>query len=68
MTNSGGIMAKCELCGKVHQQGFKISHSYQGFKRTFQPNLHKTKVKIKGRVKTVMLCTKCLRSGKMPKA
>ena len=61
-------MAKCELCGKIHQQGFQVSHSHRGTKRVFKPNLHKVKVVIKGRVRTVMLCSKCIRSGKLPKA
>lgn len=59
---------KCELCGKIHQTGYQVSHSHHGTKRRFKPNLHQVKVKVKGRVMTVHLCTKCLRSGKMPKA
>ena len=37
-------------------------------KRTFLPNLHKIKARIKGHVKTIYICAKCLKKGKVEKA
>lgn len=60
-------MAKCEICGKIKKTGFQVSHSHHGTKRVWKPNLHKVKVLIKGRVKRINVCTKCLRSDKIQK-
>jgi len=61
-------VAKCEICGKSSITGLQVSHSHRGTKRRWKPNLHRTKIIINGRVKTVNLCTKCLRSDKVRKA
>jgi large subunit ribosomal protein L28 len=36
-------------------------------KRRFLPNLHKIKAKIEGRIKTIYICAKCLKKGKVEK-
>ena len=36
--------------------------------RRFTPNLQKVKVNIKGVIKTIKVCTACIRSGKIVKA
>ena len=36
--------------------------------RTFSPNLQKIKVMIKGTVKRINVCVKCLKAGKVVKA
>ncbi len=36
-------------------------------KRVFAPNLQSVKARIKGKVKRVRVCAKCLRSGKVEK-
>jgi len=36
-------------------------------KRKFMPNLHKIKAKIGGRIKTIYICAKCLKRGKVEK-
>jgi len=36
-------------------------------KRRFMPNLHKIKAKLEGRIKTIYICAKCLKKGKVEK-
>ena len=36
-------------------------------KRRFLPNLQKIKANINGKIKTIRICTRCLRSGKVKK-
>ncbi len=61
-------MAKqCDICGKKPQVGHNISHAHNLSKRRFNPNLHRMKIQLDGRVKKVSVCTSCLRSGKITK-
>ena len=61
-------MAKvCAVCGKKSQVGSNISHAHNVTKRRFHPNVHKMKISIDGRVKSVYVCTRCVRSGKVTK-
>ena len=65
-------MAKCEICEKSIAHGNKISiarsHVSRRTSRTFSPNLRRVKVKIDGNTKTIYVCSKCLRSGKVQRA
>jgi len=36
--------------------------------RTFMPNLQKVKTKISGTAKTILVCAKCLKAGKVARA
>ncbi len=57
-------MAKrCELCGKGPLYGHHVSHSKVRTKRRFMPNLHKAAVTIDGRVRSALVCTRCLRTS-----
>ncbi len=71
---------RCEICGKGPHSGFQFSRrglakkkggvglKVTGHtKRVFTPNLQVIKTKIKGTVKRVRACTKCIRSGKVVK-
>lgn len=58
-------MAKCELCGKGVVFGLKVSHSNRKTNRTWKPNIRKVKADINGTHKTVYVCSRCLRSGKL---
>jgi len=58
----------CEYCGKGPQSGNKVSHANNKTKRRWIPNLKRVKVKIGKSIKTMRLCTRCLRSGKLQKA
>lgn len=65
-------MAKCEICEKTKSWGNKISiarsHVSRRASRTWSPNLRKIKADINGQTKTISVCAKCLRSGKVKRA
>lgn len=61
-------MAKCEVCGKGVTFGIKMSHSHRRSNRTWKPNVRKVKAVVNGSVKSVYVCTRCLRSGKVVRA
>ncbi len=57
---------KCDICGKTVATGNNVSHSHKKTRRTFKPNLQPVKVMGKnGKVKRLMVCTKCLKAGKV---
>lgn len=62
-------MAKiCENCGKTPQTGNNVSHSNIKTKRRFLPNLQKVRHQsVDGSVRTITLCTRCIRSGAVTK-
>jgi len=61
-------MAKCELCGKGVTFGHNVSHSNRKTNRTWKPNIRRVKAVVGGSVKTVYVCSRCLRSGKVERA
>ena len=61
-------MAKCDVCGKGVAFGIKVSHSHRRSKRTWKPNVRKVRAVVNGSVKSMHVCTRCLRSGKVERA
>lgn len=61
-------MAKCDICGKGVTFGIKMSHSHRRSNRAWKPNVRKVKAVVNGSVKSVYVCTSCLRSGKVVRA
>jgi large subunit ribosomal protein L28 len=61
-------MAKCEFCNKGVTFGHNVSHSNRKTSRTWKPNIRRVKANINGGTKTVYICTRCLRSGKVERA
>ena len=61
-------MAKCEICGKTTQTGMSVSHSHIRTKKKWKPNLQKVYAIVDGSPKKVVVCTRCLRSGKVQRA
>lgn len=65
-------MAKCEICEKSIAHGNKISiarsHVSRRTSRTFKPNLRRVRALVDGETKTMYVCSKCLRSGKVTRA
>ncbi len=61
-------MAKCELCGKGVVFGHNVSHSNRKTNRTWKPNIRRVKAVVSGSPKTVYVCSRCLRSGKIERA
>jgi large subunit ribosomal protein L28 len=58
----------CEICGKKPLTGNNISHAHNVNKRRFYPNLQRVRANQNGRVKKIMVCTSCIRSGQIVKA
>lgn len=48
--------------------GSNISHAHNVTKRRFNPNLQRVRALSEGRSKTMMVCTACLKSGRVQKA
>ncbi len=60
-------MAKCDVCGKGPMTGNSVSHSHLKTRRVWQPNVHRTTIKIEGKIRKANVCTKCLKSRKVQK-
>ncbi len=58
----------CEVCGKGDQKGHNISHSHKVSNRRFKPNLQLVKVRKGTKVQRMLVCTKCLKAGKIDRA
>ncbi len=59
---------ECEMCGKKPQVGNLVSHSNIKTKRRFNPNLQNVMHQFaNGTVRSVSVCTRCLRSGLITK-
>lgn len=62
-------MAKaCFVCGKTSSQGMQVSHSHKRSKRSWHPNLQPFRANIDGKPKSVEVCAKCIKAGKLQKA
>ncbi len=61
-------MAKCDICGKGVTFGIKVSHSHRRANRAWKPNVRKVRAVVNGGVKSMNVCTRCLRSGKVQRA
>lgn len=61
-------MAKCFVCGKARMAGQNVSHANNKTKRVFNPNLQSVRALVSGRPQKVVVCTRCIRSGKVEKA
>jgi len=77
---NGDMIKKCAICDKGPLYGSSLSRrglakkkggtgrkTTRIVKRRFLPNLHKIKAYISGYPKTIYVCTKCLKSGKVKK-
>ena len=71
----------CQICGKGTSSGSRIVrhglakkkggiglHTTGISKRTFKANLQKLRAKVGGGVKTLTVCTACIKAGKVAKA
>ncbi len=58
---------KCEICGKGTIFGNTVSHAKNRTRRTWFPNLLEMRAEVDGKVKTVKICTRCLKAGKVAK-
>ena len=58
----------CAVCGKGIQVGMQVSHSHIRTKRTWSPNLQRVKALVDGTPRRILVCTRCIRSGKVQRA
>ena len=58
---------RCDICGKGPMVGNNVSHANNRTKRRFMPNLQKVRGVKNGRVTRMLVCTRCIRSGKVQK-
>lgn len=57
----------CDICGKKPQAGNHVSHAHNLNKRRFNPNLQRVRTLHNGRVKRMVVCTNCIKSGRVVK-
>lgn len=58
---------RCDICGKGPLFGNRVSHAHNVTHRRFNPNLRRVRALVEGARKTVRVCTRCIRSGKIVK-
>ncbi len=65
-------MAKCAICDKARQKGHRISINRSQVSRrankTWKANVKKVKIVENGTVKSIYICTRCLRANKVTRA
>ncbi len=59
---------RCELCGKGPQSGNNVSHANNKSRRRWLPNLQKVRAVVNGATKTLRVCTRCIKAGRIVKA
>lgn len=58
----------CEVCGKKPLTGNHVSHAHNLNKRRFKPNLQRVRALRNGQVRKMVVCTSCIKSGRVVKA
>jgi large subunit ribosomal protein L28 len=58
----------CKICGKAPSVGNRVSHANNHTKRRWRPNLQRVRASISGAVRHILVCTRCIRSGRVSKA
>jgi large subunit ribosomal protein L28 len=61
-------MRHCTVCGKGPSVGNNVSHANNKTKRRWNPNLQEVRALMTGGVQRVLVCTRCIRSGKIRKS
>lgn len=75
------MATKCEICGKGVSTGSRIVrhglakkkggiglHTTAVTRRWFKPNIQKVRVRLNGGVRSMRVCTSCIKAGKIVKA
>ncbi len=61
-------MAKrCEICKKGTVSGNNISHAHNVTRRKWKANVQRVRAFSDGTTRRILVCTRCLRSGKIQK-
>ncbi|HUN58401.1 MAG TPA: 50S ribosomal protein L28 [Candidatus Binataceae bacterium] len=61
-------MRHCSVCGKGPSVGNNVSHANNKTKRRWNPNLQEVRALTQGGVQRILICTRCIRSGKIRKS
>jgi large subunit ribosomal protein L28 len=61
-------MRNCAICGKQPSVGNSVSHANNRTKRRWRPNLQEVRAVVGGGVTRMLVCTRCIRSGKVKKS
>lgn len=56
---------QCEICNKKPLKAAKLTFSHKQNVHRQAPNLQSVKVNINGTVKTIKVCTSCIKAGKV---
>ena len=59
---------RCEICDKGTMFGNNVSHANNTTRRRWEPNLKKIRGIYQGAIRTMKVCTRCLKAGKILKA
>ena len=57
----------CDVCGKQRSVGHNVSHANNKSKRVWRPNLQRVHARVGEGAKRLLVCTRCLRSGRVRK-
>jgi large subunit ribosomal protein L28 len=61
------VAAICDICSKGPGFGYNVSHSHRRTKRRWNPNIQRVRAVVDGTPKRLHVCTKCIKSGKVPR-
>jgi len=61
-------MRNCAICGKQPSVGNNVSHANNRTKRRWNPNLQEVRAMVGGGVTRMLVCTRCIRAGKVKKS
>ena len=56
---------QCEICGKKPLKAASLTFSHKQNVKRQAPNLQSVKVNLGGTVKTMKVCTSCIKAGKL---
>jgi large subunit ribosomal protein L28 len=75
------MLKRCAICGKGEMQGRAVSRkglakskggtgkkTTRTTRRSFLPNLHKTRAFLNNKPQIIYACTKCIKAGKLQRA
>ncbi len=62
------VARECQICGKKPLTGNTISHAHNVNKTRRFPNLQSVRAVVDGKPRRMVVCTRCIRSGKVTKA
>lgn len=57
----------CVICGKRPMAGNHVSHAHNRVPRRFLPNLQRVRAVVDGSAKRLLVCTTCIKSGRVRK-